>query len=152
MCIYICIYIMYMHTSMLWYIMYIWYTHKFEVKMFRKHQTNADRGAPMVETMTFPNHDRSTLWANVMLVAVWWFITLSLKVYDSVLHLRHMSHIVLSIESIRILCPPEVFWGDQIFVPSCGIQSSDYPADILAALRPDIPAIPNRVHSYLRYS
>jgi len=29
-----------------------------------------------------------------------------------------------------------VFWGDQIFVPSCGIQSSDYPADILAALRP----------------
>lgn len=29
-----------------------------------------------------------------------------------------------------------VFWGDQIFVPSCGIQSSDYPADILAALSP----------------
>jgi len=29
-----------------------------------------------------------------------------------------------------------VFWGDQIFVPSCGIQQTDYPADILAALRP----------------
>jgi len=29
-----------------------------------------------------------------------------------------------------------VFWGDQIFVPSCGIQSSNYHADILAALRP----------------
>ncbi|CAK8989984.1 Uncharacterized protein SCF082_LOCUS2064 [Durusdinium trenchii] len=29
-----------------------------------------------------------------------------------------------------------VFWGDQIFVPSCGIKSSNYPADILAALRP----------------
>jgi len=29
-----------------------------------------------------------------------------------------------------------VFWGDQIFVPSTGIQPSTYPADILAALRP----------------
>ena len=29
----------------------------------------------------------------------------------------------------------QVFWGDQIFVPSCGIQKTDYPADILAALR-----------------
>jgi len=29
-----------------------------------------------------------------------------------------------------------VFWGDQIFVPSCGIQPSTMPADILAALRP----------------
>jgi hypothetical protein len=29
-----------------------------------------------------------------------------------------------------------VFWGDQIFVPSCGIQESNKPADILAALRP----------------
>ncbi|CAJ1362380.1 unnamed protein product, partial [Effrenium voratum] len=29
-----------------------------------------------------------------------------------------------------------VFWGDQIFVPSCGISASSYPADILAALRP----------------
>jgi hypothetical protein len=29
-----------------------------------------------------------------------------------------------------------VFWGDQIFVPSCGIAPSSYPADILAALRP----------------
>ena len=29
-----------------------------------------------------------------------------------------------------------VFWGDQIFVPSCGIQESSMPADILAALRP----------------
>ena len=29
-----------------------------------------------------------------------------------------------------------VFWGDQIFVPSVGIQPSSKPADILAALRP----------------
>lgn len=29
-----------------------------------------------------------------------------------------------------------VFWGDQIFVPSCGILPSVGPADILAALRP----------------
>ena len=29
-----------------------------------------------------------------------------------------------------------VFWGDQIFVPSCGILPSSAPADILAALRP----------------
>ena len=29
-----------------------------------------------------------------------------------------------------------VFWGDQIFVPSCGIAPSSMPADILAALRP----------------
>ena len=29
-----------------------------------------------------------------------------------------------------------VFWGDQIFVPSCGIEPSTFPADILAALRP----------------
>ena len=29
-----------------------------------------------------------------------------------------------------------VFWGDQVFVPSCGIASSTAPADILAALRP----------------
>lgn len=29
-----------------------------------------------------------------------------------------------------------VFWGDQIFVPSCGIRACDAPADILAALRP----------------
>mmetsp|Transcript_64965 Transcript_64965/g.128427 ORF Transcript_64965/g.128427 Transcript_64965/m.128427 type:complete len:565 (-) Transcript_64965:479-2173(-) len=29
-----------------------------------------------------------------------------------------------------------VFWGDQIFVPSCGVQPSSMPADILAALRP----------------
>ena len=29
-----------------------------------------------------------------------------------------------------------VFWGDQIFVPSVGIQPSEHPADILAALRP----------------
>lgn len=29
-----------------------------------------------------------------------------------------------------------VFWGDQIFVPSCGIAPSSFPADILAALRP----------------
>jgi len=29
-----------------------------------------------------------------------------------------------------------VFWGDQIFVPSSGIQPSSKPADILAALRP----------------
>ena len=29
-----------------------------------------------------------------------------------------------------------VFWGDQIFVPSTGIQPSTKPADILAALRP----------------
>ena len=29
-----------------------------------------------------------------------------------------------------------VFWGDQIFVPSCGIAASSAPADILTALRP----------------
>ena len=29
-----------------------------------------------------------------------------------------------------------VFWGDQVFVPSAGIQPSTHPADILAALRP----------------
>ena len=29
-----------------------------------------------------------------------------------------------------------VFWGDQIFVPSCGVAPSSAPADILAALRP----------------
>ena len=29
-----------------------------------------------------------------------------------------------------------VFWGDQVFVPSCGVQQTDKAADILAALRP----------------
>ena len=29
-----------------------------------------------------------------------------------------------------------VFWGDQVFVPSCGVQATDKAADILAALRP----------------
>ena len=29
-----------------------------------------------------------------------------------------------------------VFWGDQVFVPSCGVAPSSAPADILAALRP----------------
>lgn len=29
-----------------------------------------------------------------------------------------------------------VFWGDQVFVPSAGVQKSEHAADILAALRP----------------
>ncbi|CAK0888286.1 unnamed protein product, partial [Prorocentrum cordatum] len=61
-----------------------------------------------------------------------------LKVGDDLVPITVLEAVLRQTSSYASVRPGRcsVFWGDQIFVPSCGIRACDAPADILAALRP----------------
>lgn len=101
---------MYMHTSMLWYIM-IYYVHMIYSQVwgqiFRTHQTNADRGAPIGWDNDTPKSWSFDALSKCDARRVWWFITLSLKVLETLCYICVAWHGPIH----RIHSNPVFFWG-----------------------------------------